>query len=72
MKRKRKELKASITEIYSRRAFKNPKGTTEVVRRFIKKAAGFSGKNNWRTKKRRREGKRKRSGIFYEYCETIF
>ena len=46
MKRKRKELKASITEIYSRRAFKNPKGTTEVVRRFIKKAAGFSGKNN--------------------------
>ena len=71
-KKKKKELKATTTDIYSGRGFRNPKGATEVVRRFRKKAAGFSRKNNWGTKKGRREGKRKRSWIFYEYCKTVF
>ena len=45
-KRKKKELKASTTESYSGRAFRNPKGATEVIRRFRKKKAGFSRENN--------------------------
>ena len=43
---KKKELKSNSTEIFSGKAFRNPKGATEVVRRFRKKAAGFSRKNN--------------------------
>ena len=39
---KKKELKVSTAEIYSGRAFRNPEDATEVVRRFRKKAAGFS------------------------------
>ena len=43
---KKKELKASTRKIYSGRAFRNPKGATEVIRRFRKKTAGFSPENN--------------------------
>lgn len=42
--KKKKELNASTTKIYSGGAFTNPKRTTEVVRRLWKNAVGFSGK----------------------------
>lgn len=41
-----KELKASTAEIFSERAFRKLKDTTEVTKRFKKKSARFSRKNN--------------------------
>ena len=73
MKQKQKEHKRSNAKIYSRRAFKNPKGGTGGVRRSRKKAAGFSGEKQLRNKeKKTRRKKKKDPKIFYEYCETVF